>query len=99
MDTVAGSRDKETGGTKDVALAIDLEIIDPGDIGQHQLGLALLLDFAINGRTPGRQQCDITKPDTTGMIDERLMAIRVVPTMNLKRQKRTHHATEINRIR
>ena len=82
-----------------MALAINLKVVDPGDVGKHQLRLTLLLHFAINGRTPGGQQCDITQPNITGMIDERLMAIRVVPTMNLKRQKRTHHATEINRIR
>ena len=81
-----------------MTLMINLEGIDAGKIRKHQLGLTSLLHLAVDRRSPGGQQREITQANTAGMVDEGLITVGMVPAVNMKGQKSAHHSTEINGV-
>ena len=98
LDAVARSRNKEAGGTENITLTINLKAVDTGNIRKHQLGLTPLLHLPMDGRAQGGKQGEITEAKTTGMVDEGLITIGMIPAVNMEGQKGSHHSTKINGV-
>ena len=70
-----------------MGLPLEREGVDAGGIGQHQLGLTFLFHLAMNGGPPGGEQGEIAQAHTAGLVEKRLIALGMVPLMNIERQK------------
>ena len=97
-EACAGRRNKQTRAAEAEALALDVEMVGAGRVGEHQLGIGCLFHLSLYGRTPGGQEGEISKANAARMVHEGLVALWVVPGMHVQGQKRAHHGTEINGV-